>query len=422
MKRRAFLSGLAALGANSALAPALIAGARAKVVVIGGGAGGATIARYLAKESRDQLDVTLVEPKRHYTACFHSNLYLGDLRNFSSLVHGYERLRRQGVSVIHQAASQIDRDRRLVELKDGVRLSYDRLVLAPGIDLNYDSLPGWGKRHQDRMPHAWQGGEQSRILKSRLEAVPDGGLVVILAPPNPYRCPPGPYERASLIAHRLAVSGRRRAKIVILDAKESFSKQKLFQDAWDRHYPGMIEWAAASVHDGVKSIDPASGTVMTGFETFRNAALVNVIPPQMAGGIAKRAGLADQTGYCPVQPEGMQSRRDSFIHVIGDAANAGDMPKSAFSANNQAKVVAGAIQEALLGVSILPSRYFNTCWSVVAPDDAIKIGGRYQPQGESIRTRDMFISKLDESRDQRRKVFAQNLSWYEAIAADIFGS
>ncbi len=295
--RRTFLKGAAATTGVVALgAPAVLGQAKPKVVVIGGGPGGATAAKYIARDAKGAVDVVLVEPLKEFVTCFHSNLYLGGFKTFEEITHTYDKLSGYGVKLAHQMASAIDRDKKLVRLADGVTLAYDRLVVSPGIDLKYDSVPGWGKEHEETMPHAWKPGAQTKLLKAKLDAVPDGGVIVMIAPPNPYRCPPGPYERASMMAHVLKTAGKTKAKVVIIDPKSSFSKQGVFQEGWEKHFPGMIEWMGPDIHSGLKGVDPKTNTVETGFETYRNCALVNVIPKQSAGKIALDAGLANEFG------------------------------------------------------------------------------------------------------------------------------
>ncbi len=422
LSRRHLLATTGALAASSVLSvPHVLGKTKPRVVVIGGGAGGATVARYLAKDSAGALEVVLVEPKAAYTTCFHSNLYLGGFKTFEEITHSYAKLvTHHGVKHVQKMASAIDRDKKEVVLADGSKIKYDRLVLSPGIDLKYDSVPGWGQQHELKMPHAWQAGPQTQLLKKQLDAVPDGGLVVMITPPNPYRCPPGPYERVSMMAHALKKAGKNKAKIVIIDPKESFSKQSLFQAGWEKYYPGMVEWLGPKVHDGLKSVDPATMTVTTGFETYKNCALVNVIPAQFAGKIARDAGLANESGYCPINPENMQSAKDPFISILGDATIAGDMPKSAFSANSQAKVAAMSIRGELTKSPTFPARYSNTCWSLIAPDDTVKVGGRYEPKPDKITAAETFLSKLDETADHRKQVQTENMGWYAGITADMF--
>jgi len=423
ISRRSFIAGATtATGTLAFAAPAALGQGKPKVVVIGGGPGGATAAKYIARDSLGAIDVTLVEPARQFTTCFHSNLYLGGLKTFEEITHGYDGLASAyGVKLAHQTADAIDRGKKQVRLADGSTLAYDRLVLAPGIDLKYDSVPGWGKAHEETMPHAWKAGPQTKLLKARLDAVPDGGLIVMITPPNPYRCPPGPYERASMMAHALKAAGKGKAKIIIIDPKTSFSKQALFQEGWERHYPGMIEWLAPDIHSGLQSVDPATNTVVTGFETYKNCALVNVIPAQTAGGIALDAQLANDTGYCPIKPESMQSAVDANIYVLGDASIAGDMPKSAFSANSQAKVVALMVRGELIRSKTFPARYANTCWSLIDADDTVKVGGRYTAKAGKITAQETFISQTGETAELRKENQSENMGWYSGITADIFG-
>ncbi len=421
--RRSVLLGASTFGASMVLgAPAVLGRAKANVIVIGGGPGGATAAKYIAKDSEGQLAVTLVEPASQFVTCFHSNLYLGGFRDMQSITHRYDTLVAQyKLKHARQMAKLIDRDKKQVVLNDGTRLSYDRLVISPGIDLKYDSVPGWGQQFEQSMPHAWKAGPQTDILKKRLAAVPNGGTIVMIAPPNPYRCPPGPYERVSMMAHVLKTAGKTKSKIIIIDPKESFSKQALFQQAWDRHYPGMVEWLGPKIHEGVKSVDPKTNTVVTGFETYKNAALVNVIPAQMASKIARDAQLVDGSGFCPINPETMQSANDKSIYVVGDACIAGDMPKSAFAANSQAKVAAMNVRGELTQSRVFPARYSNTCWSLLAPDDTVKVGGSYAAKDGKIGAVETFMSQTNETPAQRKDQQAENMGWYAGITKDIFG-
>ena len=420
-RRRILVGGASLVGASTLAAPAVLGQAKPRVVVIGGGPGGATAAKYIARDSNGAIDVTLVEPAKEFVTCFHSNLYLGGFRDFASITHSYDKLAAAyGLRLNHQMAAAIDREKKEVVLADGSRLPYDRLVLSPGIDLRYDSVPGWGREHEEAMPHAWKAGPQTVLLRKRIEAVPDGGLIVMIAPPNPYRCPPGPYERVSMMAHVLKSQGKTKARIVIVDAKETFSKQALFQEGWDRHYPRMVEWLGPKIHEGVKSVDPKTNTVETGFETYK-ADLVNVIPAQTAGLIAVKAGLTNQTGFCPILPETMKSASDANIYILGDASIAGDMPKSAFSANSQAKVAAMAVRGELTGARVFPARYTNTCWSLLAPDDTVKIGGSFEPREGKIASVEPFVSKTGEPADLRKQTQEENMGWYAGIVADVFG-
>ncbi len=399
-----------------------VAQAVPKVVVIGGGPGGTAVVQRLAARAGDELGITLVEPKPVYTTCFYSNLYLGGFQSLDALQYDYELVARlPGVTVAQDRAAVIDRDSREVRLEGGATLPYDRLVVSPGVELDHASVPGWSEDAATAMPHAWQAGEQTERLKKQLDAVPDGGLIVMIAPPNPYRCPPGPYERVSMMAHALKSSGRGQARIVILDPKDKFSKQPLFQQGWERHYPGMIEWLPPVIHGAVRNVDPSAMSVETDFETYRDVDLVNVVPAQTAGRIAKDAGLADETGYCPTEPRGMASSVDPKIVVLGDAANAGDMPKSAFAASSQAMVAADVLLAELLETEPDNTGYRNRCWSLIAPDDSVFVGGAYQPGDRKIEQTESEVSALDDSAEQRRRNFEDSGAWYAGLVDDLYG-
>jgi sulfide dehydrogenase [flavocytochrome c] flavoprotein chain len=420
--RRNVLIGLGATASLPLFTPAVLGQAKPRVVVVGGGPGGATAARYIAKDAAGAIDVTMIDPNAQFTTCFHSNLYLGGFRSFESITHGYDGLRRGGVNVVRGMVASVNREAKTVRLAgDATTIPYDRLVLSPGIDLKYDSVPGWGQEHEEAMPHAWRAGPQTQLLAKRLNEVPDGGVIVMIAPPNPYRCPPGPYERVSMMAHVLKRAGKTRAKIIIIDPKETFSKQALFQQGWERHYPGMVEWLGPKIHEGVKSVDPKTNTVVTGFETYSNAALVNVIPAQTAGRLAIAAGLTNASGFCPIDPATMKSSNDSNIYVLGDATIAGDMPKSAFSANSQAKVAAMMIRGELANARTFPARYANTCWSLIETDDTVKVGGAYEAKDGKITATSTFVSQTNETPEVRRQAQAENMGWYAGIIADMFG-
>lgn len=390
------------------------------MVVIGGGPGGATAARYLAKDSAGALAVTLVQATPDFTTCFYSNLYLGGYRDFDSITHNYDSLHdKYGIDVIIDTAIEVDPAGRKVMLAGGQTLAYDRLVVAPGIEILYDSIEGYSEAAALIMPHAWQAGAQTRLLREQIEAMAPGGLFVLSAPAMPYRCPPGPYEQVCSVAHHFKQHNPS-AKILILDSKETFSKQALFEEAWDKYYDGMIEWLPSHFGGKVTAVDADAMTVTTEDEIFE-AAVANVIPAQRAGAIAHQAGLADDSGWCPIVPATMQSRLNADIHVLGDACIATDMPKSAFSANSQAKVCAMAIRAALTGAEAFPPRFRNTCWSTVAPDDAMKIGANYEATEDKIASVDSFVSAVGETPEVRRQTRAEADAWYASITADIFG-
>ncbi len=418
--RRRFL-GLA----GAALAGPLLmrrAGAQAvgRVVVVGGGFAGATCARAL-RRSTPRLDVTLVEPNATFTACPFSNSVIGGLREIRDQRFGYQGLRAEGISVVHAAATGVDPQARRVHLDGGASLPYDRLVMAPGIDFRWEAIPGYDETAADRMPHAWKAGEQTLLLRRQLEAMPDGGLVVMAVPANPYRCPPGPYERASLIAHYLKTK-KPRSKVLVLDAKDSFSKQRLFTAAWAQLYPGHLEWVALSQGGKVIGVDPDTKTVSTDFERYRPA-VANIIAPQRAGRIAGLAGVADRTGWCPINPVTFESKLQPNIHVIGDAAIAGAMPKSAFAANAQAKVCAMAVAMLLRGTAPAEPVLINTCYSLLAPEYGISIAGVYRPkEGQLAEVEGAGGLSPLQAPPQIRALEAQYAdAWFRTITDEVFG-
>ncbi|WP_414897458.1 FCSD flavin-binding domain-containing protein [Rhodovulum sp. YEN HP10] len=419
LNRRSFLGTGLALGAALS-APSAIGQARPRVVVVGGGAGGATAARYVAKDSGGAIEVVLIEPGKSYYTCFFSNLYLGGFREFASIAHDYGRLAsRYGINVIHDLAVDIDRAARSVTLASGHALGYDRLIVAPGIDFVDGAVPGWDLTVQNRMPHAWKAGSQTQLLKAQVEAMRAGGVFCMIAPPDPFRCPPGPYERVSMVAHVLKRQNPT-AKILIVDPKESFSKQALFEDGWARHYPGMIQRIGPDFGGADIELRPAGMEVVID-GMVETVDVCNVIPAQKAGHIAAVAGLADDSGFCPILPGTMQSRFDENVYVLGDATIAGDMPKSAFSANSQAKVAAMQVHAALTGARAFPAKYSNTCWSLIDSEDGVKVGASYQVGEDRIAKVDGFVSQIGEDAGLRKATYEESLGWYAGITADIFG-
>jgi len=393
--------------------------AKPRVIVVGGGAGGATIARYLAKDSKGELEVVLIEPARTYYTCFFSNLYLGGFQTYESLGHSYGKLATEyGINVVQDYAVGVDRDAKSVTLASGSVLPYDRLVLSPGIDFVEGSVPGWFTTAQHLMPHAYKGGSQTQLLQAQMAAMPQGGTFAMVAPPNPYRCPPGPYERISMVAHHLKTNNPT-AKILLLDPKDKYSKQGLFEEGWNTHYPGMITRIGPDMGGNVIEVRPDTMEVVVDGEVEK-VDVCNVIPAQRAGNIATIAGVTD-ANWAPVHPDSMLSKMDENIYVLGDSTNQGDMPKSAFSANSQAKVSANHIRGALTGSTVFPAKYSNTCWSLIAPDDGVKVGASYEPTLEKIASVESFISQTGEDAALRKATYEESLGWYAGITTDMFG-
>ena len=417
--RRETVIGLTVSAASLALPAISRAQSSARVVVIGGGFGGASCARAL-KRLDEKLQVTLVEPNQRFTACPFSNEVIAGLREIAAQQFGYENITAEGVGVIAQAASRIDPGARSIVLADGASLTYDRLVLSPGIDFQFDAVPGYDEEASAKMPHAWKAGEQTVLLRKQLEAMDDGGLVAIAVPANPARCPPAPYERASLIAHYLKTK-KPRSKVLILDAKDSFSQQKLFERAWKELYGGIIERVALSQGGRVTSVDPSTNTIVTEFGNYP-AQVANVIPPQKAGRIAAIAGATDHTGWCPINPVTFESKLVPNIHVIGDACLGGGIPKSASAASAQGKACAAAIVNLLAGQAPETPRLTGVCYNTVAPGYGFSLAGVYQPRDDIFaEVEGGATSPVDAPRELRAREADEAQGWFLAITADAFG-
>lgn len=417
--RREAVVGLTVSAASLGLPSIARAQAAARVVVVGGGFGGASCARSL-KRLDARLQVTLIEPNKNFTACPFSNEVIAGLREIEAQQFGYENIAAEGIGVVTQAASKIDSAARRVVLADGASLSYDRLVLSPGIDFQFDALPGYDQAASSRMPHAWKAGVQTVLLRKQLEAMDDGGLVAIAVPANPARCPPAPYERASLIAHYLKTK-KPRSKVLILDAKDSFSQQKLFERAWKELYGGLIERVALSQGGRVTSVDPSTNTIVTEFGNYP-AQVANVIPPQKAGRVAEIAGATDHTGWCPINPVSFESKLVPNIHVIGDACLGGGIPKSASAAGAQGKACAAAIVNLIAGHAPETPRLTGVCYNIVAPAYGFSLAGIYQPKDDIFAEAEgIATSPVDAPREMRAREADEAQKWFLAITADAFG-
>ena len=425
--RRGFLAG--ALTAGAALGSGVLPSCSRppgrgapRVVIIGGGYGGATCAKYIRYFDPD-IDVTLVEAGSRYVTCPFSNAVLGGLREAETISLGYDNLKKNyGVNVIHARASAIHPEKRVVTLADGTTLPYTRLVISPGISFLWnDIFAGYDEAASSVMPHAWHGGEQLRLLQKQLAGMRAGGVFAIVVPGTPFRCPPGPYERASLVAHYLKRANPR-AKVLILDAGEHFSKQDLFEEAWEALYPGMIEHIPISAGGLVIGVDPKRMSLQAEAGEFK-VDVANVIPFQQAGRLAVDHGLADENGWCPVDHQTFESTLVPGIHVLGDSCLAGNMPKSASSANSQAKACSLAIASLLRGRDPGAMFYHNTCYSLVAPDYGISVNAMYRYEDNRIKPveRAGGLSPLKAGMEYRAREAAYARSWYASINRDSFG-
>ncbi len=418
LDHRLLLKAFAAGSAPLMSAPQVLTPRPIPIVVIGGGFAGASCARELQRHG-GRLAITLIEPQPRFTAFPFSNAVIAGLRDPELQQFGYEGLARDGITVMRRRAVAIDAQARRVTLDDGSTLAYARLVLAPGIDLRFEALPGYDRAAAQVMPHAWKGGRQILALRSQLEAMEDGGLVVMSVPADPVRCPPGPYERASLIAHFLKTR-KPRSKLIVLDAKDTFSNQHLFQAAWKALYPRHLEWVPLAAGGKVVEIDAVGSTLRTELGSHRGS-VVNIIPPQLAGAIAHTAGIVDRSGWCPIDPVSFESSLQPAIHVIGDAAIAGAMPKSAFAAHAQANVCAGAVASLVRGLAPVDHRLTNTSYSLVAPDYGISVAGIYRPANGQLTEVTGRTSAAEAPPVSRRDEARHAEAWFQTLTRVVFG-
>ncbi len=394
----------------------------ARVVVIGGGFGGATAAKSLRRLDGN-LDVVLVEPKATYYTCPSSNLVIAGLRGMGAIGRTYDHLaQKHGVRVVRETAVAVDPARRTVRLGNGETLEYDRLVMSPGIDFRWSAVPGYDRAASQRIPHAWNAGPQTALLRRQLAAMEDGGVVIISPPAGLYRCPPAPYERASLIAHRLKQT-KPRSKILILDPKESFSQQALFVEGWKKLYADMIEWVPLSGDGRVVRVDSKGMVLETEFGERHKGDVINFIPAQTAGPLATMTGLTDASGWCPVDPVTLESTIHENIHVIGDSALISPISKSMSAAHAQGATAAAAVLDLLAGRAPVPPIHVTLCYDLIAPEYGISLGYAYRVQNgtlvpvEGARRR----SPLQAPPSLRRREAALAKEWYAEITADVFG-
>ena len=397
----------------------------AHVVIVGGGFGGVTVAKYI-RQLDASIQVTLIEPKTQYTTCPASNWVLGGIKNIQSLYFNYKSLVKQyGVNIIHQYVTSIDSEKQYVTLDDNKKLNYDRLVVSPGIDFRWETIEGLDESSTNLIPHAWKAGEQTVILANQLKAMRDGGTVVICAPPNPFKCPPGPYERASMMAHYLK-QHKPKSKILILDPKTQFSKQPLFIEGWKKHYGfgtnnSLIEWQSIS-DNPITRLDVKNKIIETDFGDRIKADIINYIPAQKAAIIAEKSGLCDASGWCPVEHKTSESTLHPNIHVIGDAAHYSPLPKSAFAANSEAKICAFAIVNLLNGREIVEPTWINTCYSLLTEDQGISISMVYKlNKGKVVKVKGAGGVTQQTDKHSLRHEADYARQWFDSITRDSFG-
>ncbi len=389
-----------------------------RVVVIGGGFGGATAAKYI-KKFDSSVDVTLIEVNKEYTTCPGSNWVIGGLRDMASITHSYSTLAsKYGINVVHDWVTDIDATGQMVMTKGGKKIPYDRLIVSPGIDFKYDQIDGYSKKIADSTHvHAWNAGPQTVTLRDQLVSMKDGGTFVMVPPPNPFRCPPGPAERISMVAHYFK-NNKPNSKIVVLDVKGKFSKQGLFVQGWEELYGFGTDKSMINYKHNTAVEELSGNTCITAFEEFKGDVL-NIIPAQKAGWIAAHAGLTDKSGWCPVDHITWESTIHKNIHVIGDAAIGKPLPKSGYAANSEAKVCAAAVTSLLKGVTPGTPSWVNTCYSLVGPGYGISVAMVYDLKNGKV-------SKVKGSggltpKDANRgieAIYAE--SWYNNITDDLF--
>lgn len=421
LTRRALVAGS---GAAVLAAPSILHAqqAKARLVVIGGGFGGATAARF-ARMTYPWLEVTMIEPQARFITCPYGNLVLAGTRKLSDITHSYDGLRNRGVKIVQDWASGIDAAKRTVTTRGGTVIQYDRLIVSPGIALKWGAIEGYDEAAAAVLPHGWvpADGAQTSLLRRQLEAMPDGGVVGFAIPANPFRCPPGPYERISMVAQYLK-KAKPKSKILALDAKDAFSKQGLFQDGWKALYGDMIEWVPLAKDGKVVKVDVRERILQSEFSVKHKVAVGNVIPPQSAAKIAIDAGLADASGWVPVHPKTFESRAAPGIHVIGDANNGAPMPKSGYVASNTAKQAVASAAALLRNEAVPEAVYFNTCYSHVGPEYGISIVGIYRPTDTTFAEvpNSGGVSPRGDLPEQRRQEAAYADAWYRSITRDAF--
>ncbi len=394
---------------------------KAHVVVVGGGFGGATTAKYIKIWDKD-ISVTLIEPSTKYYTCPFSNTVIGGFKKMEDIEVDYSILKgKYGVNIIHQTVVDIDGTAKTVTLDNGKKLKYDMLVLSPGISFNYGAVEGATPEMAETLPHAWKAGPQTVLLKKQLEAMPDGGTFVMVIPPMPYRCPPGPYERASLVAWYLK-NNKPKSKILLLDAKNDFAKQKLFMEGWQSLYGNMIEWVQGDLGGKVVKVDPKEKVVVTSSGEKIKGDVINFIPHQKAGDLVLKFGLADDKGWAQINPKTFESKNVKGIYVIGDSC-ATPMPKSGFSANSHGKVAAAAIVATVNGKNPEDTTIVNTCYSLVSPDYGISVAAVYNVTQEGIKAVNgaggVSPTGMDSKFREKEAIYAQ--VWYDNIVADTWG-
>jgi len=395
------------------------------VVIVGGGFGGSTAAKYL-RLANASVKITLVEPNKEYITCPRSNDVVVGLMAMSEITLNYDTLRKSyDINIVHDRVVGLEADKKVIVLASGKSIGYDKLIVSPGVDFKYDAVEGWSKAIADTsMPHAWKAGAQTLILKDQVQKMRQGGVFLMVAPANDYRCPPGPYERASLVAEYFQKHNPR-AKVVILDAKDSFSKDKAFKKGWERLYGygtdrSLIDWVSASNGGRVTRVDARTNTVYAQGGAV-TADAVNFIPEQKAADLAVKMGLVDATGWCPINRTTFESLLVKDVYVLGDATSADSMPKSGYSASSQAKVCVQAISDQLSGKPVGIPSMINVCYSLVGQNYGISSTDIFKViDGKIDRLPSSAVSSITDSPAQPLLEAIYQRNWHRTFIDDSF--
>lgn len=423
--RRQFIQAAGActvLGTLGAMSPSAFGkGKKGRVIIIGGGYGGTIAAKYIRMADPD-IDVLLIEKNATYVSCPLSNEVLSGERTIESLSFGYDGLStNHGIKIMQDEVVSINAEKKYVKGQSGNTYRYDKLVVSPGIDYRWDMIDGYSEKvAETQIPHAWKAGAQTTLLRKQLEAMKDGGVCYINAPTNPFRCPPGPYERAAQIAMYFK-HHKPKSKVIILDNKDRFSKQALFMQAYKKFYGDMVEWVGGAAGGIIEGVEPDTKTLIGQVDEYKGD-VVNIIPPQKAGKIAQIGGLTNDSGWCPVNQKTFESSIHKDIHVIGDASIAGKMPKSGYAANSQGKVCATAIIAALNGMEMPATSYVNTCYSIAGPEWGFSVAAVYElVDGQIVGVKGAGgLSPIDASAETRAIEAQYARSWFKNITSDMF--
>ena len=422
--RREFIRLMGAAGTVAGTAGFLwplsaLAGASGKIVIIGGGFGGATCAQYLRRWNAD-VEITLIEKDSKYITCPFSNEVIAGHRDIATITHDYSNFGGKNIKVVNDEVTGIDAGGKSVALKGGSSVPYDKLVVSPGISFKFGAIENDEAASAEAMPHAWKAGPQTLLLQKQLMSMADGGTVIIVPPKKPFRCPPGPYERASLMASYLKAN-KPKSKVLILDSNPSHSKQAAFHEGWAAEYGDMIEWVKDTDGGLIVSADPGNMTVTNDFGDEFKGDVINLIPAQTANTLVSASGLTNKDGWCTVDMGTFESAEAKDVHVIGDACVAGAMPKSGHSAASQAKNAAAAILSSLAGTDAPKPTYANTCYSLIADHYGISVAAVYELQEGVIKKISGGVSKTGNSARVHKNEAKYARGWYKSITQEMFG-